>query len=402
MKAIVIEVPALHLGYLGCYGNDWIDTPNFDRLAAEGVVFDQHIADCPGGVRSSWCGRYDFPQRDGQANQSEGVTAFDAKILKAKGIPLHAVIAPDSALLSADNYMLDEVMGQVAPVIDVRASESPWILWIRFPRLAPPWKMPEWHLEKYFTVEAEDIEQANEQEADSNPLTPWFDPPSELISLNDSLWKRLQTSYASVINYLDEQIGLILEDLDQPGLGNQVLLSVTAPYGLALGEHGIIGDCRPWLHEELIHVPLIMRLPGGAEAGRRVSALTQPVDLLPTLLAAFDVSLPEDVHGHSLWPLIRGETEKVREYACAGLRQGERIEWALRTSDWSFILPVSQAVDDPPRSKQLYVKPDDRWEMSNLLQHHLEWGELLEKTLRRFVEASRQPGPFMPPVLSKA
>ena len=47
MKILVIEAAALHAGFLGCYGNDWVATPNLDRLAAEGVVFDQHLADCP-------------------------------------------------------------------------------------------------------------------------------------------------------------------------------------------------------------------------------------------------------------------------------------------------------------------------------------------------------------------
>src|SRR5204863_6643946 len=47
MKIVVIEAIGLHLGYLGCYGNDWVATPNLDRVAAEGVVFDWHIADQP-------------------------------------------------------------------------------------------------------------------------------------------------------------------------------------------------------------------------------------------------------------------------------------------------------------------------------------------------------------------
>src|SRR6478672_1102760 len=47
MRLLVLEALGLHLGYLGCYGNDWVATPNLDRLAAEGVVFDAHFADQP-------------------------------------------------------------------------------------------------------------------------------------------------------------------------------------------------------------------------------------------------------------------------------------------------------------------------------------------------------------------
>ena len=47
MKILVLVIDNLHLGFLSCYGNDWIDTPALDRLAAEGVVFDRHYSDCP-------------------------------------------------------------------------------------------------------------------------------------------------------------------------------------------------------------------------------------------------------------------------------------------------------------------------------------------------------------------
>ncbi len=54
-KVLVIVARGLQLGALGCYGNGWIDTPALDRLAAEGVVFDQHFADAasPEGARAA-------------------------------------------------------------------------------------------------------------------------------------------------------------------------------------------------------------------------------------------------------------------------------------------------------------------------------------------------------------
>src|SRR6185369_11849599 len=53
MRILVVNTVGLHLGYLGCYGNDWIATPNLDRLAAEGVVFDQHFVRVPQGAPST-------------------------------------------------------------------------------------------------------------------------------------------------------------------------------------------------------------------------------------------------------------------------------------------------------------------------------------------------------------
>src|SRR5437016_3487649 len=59
MNVLVLSLPGLRLHHLGCYGNEWVATPALDRLAAQGVVFDRHYADCPGlplELRPAWTG----------------------------------------------------------------------------------------------------------------------------------------------------------------------------------------------------------------------------------------------------------------------------------------------------------------------------------------------------------
>src|SRR5689334_3899426 len=56
MKILVINIPAWNLGFLGCYGNDWIVTPTLDRLASEGIVGDWHFSANPGLPRHGWTG----------------------------------------------------------------------------------------------------------------------------------------------------------------------------------------------------------------------------------------------------------------------------------------------------------------------------------------------------------
>jgi hypothetical protein len=75
------------------------------------------------------------------------------------------------------------------------------------------------------------------------------------------------------------------------------------------------------------------------------------------------------------------------------------LEFALRTPAWSLILPVHPFAGDPPRATQLYVQPDDRWEVNDVQQHHQERVEQLEKFVQRFVAATRQPGPLQVPPL---
>jgi arylsulfatase A-like enzyme len=277
-------------------------------------------------------------------------------------------------------------------------------VWLDLAALLPPWEVPKEFIQPYFQeAEVETEAEAEEDEgSEGEELEPLFDPnPGLLVPPADQMLARLQHTYAAAISYVDAGVGLLLEELRQSGLADELLLLATTDHGQALGEHGMVGPLRPWLHDELIHLPLWMRLPGGTAAGRRVAALTQPVDLFPTLLDAFGI-VPPCNHGHSLLPLARGEKDQVRAYACGGLRIDDWAEWVLRTPDWGFILPVAGPEDAAPRGPRLYVKPDDRWEVNDVLQHHLELAESLEQTLRAFVAATPVPGPFQPPALPES
>ncbi len=389
MRIVVITVRGLHLGYLGCYGNDWVATPHLDRLAAEGVVFDRHVADCPGADPcGSWSGSYRFPQPPANSTPEIGKQNLLAGALKEHAIPL-SVLTDSKPTRKVDP--IGRAIQRALAELDTLAAEPRWLLWLDLPSLAPPWRVPEEMLEAYF-VEAPEDEEDEERE----PLLPWLDPPvGSLEATDDATWDRLQFTYAALVSHLDEQLGGLFDGVRHRFPADDVLVCFTADCGLPLGEHGSVGWARPWLHEELVHVPLLMHLPGGAEAGRRMDALTQPVDLLPTLLDAFGIPIPP-LHGHSLLPLVRGEIHPVRPYACSGLRTDDALEWAIRTPEWAFLLPL-QVAPGAARGAQLYAKPDDRWEVNNVIQHHLELAERLERALRAFIAASEVGGPFMPP-----
>jgi hypothetical protein len=111
------------------------------------------------------------------------------------------------------------------------------------------------------------------------------------------------------------------------------------------------------------------------------------------------VAPPVDAQGHDLLPLARGQAEVVRACACTGLALGGGREWLLRTPGWALVLPVEGLPGDPPRDRQLFAKPEDRWEVNNVVQHHLELADHLEAVLRAFVAAAGQSGPLQPPVV---
>jgi arylsulfatase A-like enzyme len=413
MKAIVLIARGLQAGALGCYGNQWIFTPALDALAAQGIVFDWHFADHAdaAGARRAWrSGRYQFPPdlppspKMGEGEDTDLLNALRQQQIHTRLILDDSCISPSEfaegwdtveRVSAAEGEMpLDAVLEIVGAALEQLERRDNWLLWVDLASLLPPWiDVPAEIEEAYFSEEAEgedqDDEEANEDEdaEESDPLTRFTELPTAgpINREDDHLYLSLQTSYAAAVSSVDAGVGQLLQALGGLVGGEDILLIVTTDSGQNLGEHGIVGTCRPWLHEELIHLPLLMRLPGAAEAGRRVSALTQAVDLAPTLADWFGAALA-DVHGRSLLPLARGEVESIRPYACAGLQVGEAIEYAIRTPEWAFLLPIERSADDAERAPQLYVKPDDRWEINNVLQHHFELGEQLERTLRDFVK----------------
>jgi arylsulfatase A-like enzyme len=429
MKALVITARGLQAGAVGAYGNTWLDTPALDRLAAGAVVFDWHFADRAdaAGARRAWrTGRYELPA---PGEGSAPAPADAADLMRAlRDHDIHTCLIVDGSrpappdfeagwdevervTATAEETALESAVSAAEAALARLAGRDGWLLWVDLATPLPPWDVPDEFQAPYFEEappdedeedegdEAEEAEDEGEpaEEEEFEPILPLPDPVAGPIDPDDDiLFERLQSSYAGAVSYLDAGIGQVLETLARTA-GEDVLIVVTVDVGQALGEHGVVGPVRPWPHDEVIHLPLILRLPGGAGAGRRVAALTQAADLAPTLADAFGVPLPS-AHGHTLLPLARGQAEQVRDFACAGLEVGGAVEWCLRTPDWALLLPAVPGADGK-RGPQLYVKPDDRWEVNNVLQHHLERAEAMEQTLRAFVTASQQPGPLQTPPL---
>lgn len=345
MRILVVEARGLHIGYLGCYGNDWIATPNLDRLAAEGIVFDRHYLDGPELAASK--------------------LSLSLQPAKLCGIEQ-----------SAD-------FGQA--VLDQWRQSPADHVFIRGPNLAPPWHLPDELRDVYF-----------DEDDDSEP---WTDPPTDVVlSLTIPEQLELQNTYAAAVTWFDAQLGALLDDLRAAGELEHALVCVTSNAGLPLGEHGLIGPARAWLHEEVVHVPLLMRIPSRKFAGRRIEALTQAVDIGPTL-AAFCGHESPPVRGHNLLPLLRDEVDAVRPYACSRLQIGGSSEWSLRTLQWALLAPIQVPEGDEPRSSQLYIKPADRWEVNDVRQQHLDLAEGMERTLRAFMAQEDAAGPSAYPPL---
>ena len=471
MNVIVIACNGWHLGFLGPYGNGWIETPNLDRMAAEGIVFDHHFPENLTTLptrRSWWTGRYGFPDPDRgwtalrpdepilpdllwnrgvrtalisdvpllrEAGQGFGrgfddvvwvrgsgydpfIPAGDRRAGRARiedepGLRLPPEDDPDRdlwkgrweqflrnrAALKTDreeNTGAARTIGAAIDWLDRRGeARDPFVLWIDLFSPHGPWDPPEADRDRYAALEPDEfetgeegdlVEDEDEAEFGLEEVPVLLDVPAGAVGdvIDEAELLRLRRTYAGTATLVDRRIGLLFDALRRMGRLDDTMVVFTADQGEPLGEHGYVRRFRPWLFEELIHTPLIVRLPEAERGGTRHRALVQTVDLLPTILSALGLPAAESAQGHDLLPLIRGERTKVRDYACMGM---DVEEFAIRTQHWHLVLPIEVDPDDPPRGPQLYRKPEDRWDQNDVVSGHPEVAEHLELTLRRFAEA---------------
>lgn len=118
-------------------------------------------------------------------------------------------------------------------------------------------------------------------------------------------WKyqRYIKDYLRCIAAVDENIGRLLDYLDQSGLAENTIVIYASDQGFYLGEHGWYD--KRWMFEESLKMPFLIRWPGVISPGTRSAAMIQNIDYAPTFLEAAGVEIPKDIDGRSLVPLFR-------------------------------------------------------------------------------------------------
>lgn len=120
-------------------------------------------------------------------------------------------------------------------------------------------------------------------------------------------WKfqRYIKDYLKVVKSLDDNVGRVLDYLEEKGLSKNTLVVYTSDQGFYMGEHGWFD--KRFMYEESFHTPLIMKLPDGFDRRGDISQMVQNIDYAPTFLDIAGVAIPEDMQGVSLLPLLKGE-----------------------------------------------------------------------------------------------
>jgi len=163
------------------------------------------------------------------------------------------------------------------------------------------------------------------------PRSPLPESQTERASLGKRDAKTLQAAYYAMIKLIDDQLGRIMEVLEETGQRQHTVVIFTSDHGEMLGDHGLIQKgCR--FYEGLVRVPLIFSCPGYFEQGLKSEALVELLDKAPTLLELAGLEVPERMQGRSLLPILRGQADPNPQ------RQFVRCEYydALDQPDGTF------------------------------------------------------------------
>ena len=353
---------------LGCYGDPLVRTPNLDRLAYEGMQFDN--AYCPSPVcvpsrMSFMTGRTPTSNRvwTNQAVLNSGIPTWAHTLTNAgyetaligrmhfvgpdqrhgfekrplgeymavypgapwEGEPVFKAIPTDATSqhrvsvemagvgVTSYNAFDDMVTDSLVSYLSEKASgdgDQPFAVAAGFMMPHCPFFAPEELFDYYYDrVEVpqptvEELERQPGPIKDMKALRGIDDPPTE------HQIRVARAAYYGMCEMLDNSVGQILDKLDETGLTDDTLVIYTTDHGEAAGEHGMWWKSS--YYEESVGVPLIARLPGFVPANTRNSRICNTLDLGPTFTQAACADELPGIDGRSLWTELQGRSDETR------------------------------------------------------------------------------------------
>ncbi|HSA93991.1 MAG TPA: sulfatase-like hydrolase/transferase [Terriglobales bacterium] len=291
----LITLDTVRADHVGCYGYEKGQTPTLDRLCRDGIRFSRTFTPSPITNTSH------ASILTGLLPSAHGVTDF--------GVPLAGAHATWAQLLKQHGYHTAAFIGAVildssslAPGLD-RGFDS----YDNFPNL--PKSTPRWGRVERRGMEV--VERAIQwmERNRGGPRFVWvhlYDPHDPYEAPAPFAETFRDHPYDGEIAYADAALGKLLAYLDRQQRYRSSLIVVVGDHGEGLGEHkeethGI------FLYDSTLHVPLMVKLPGGAGAGSSNATQVRTIDILPTVLAQLKMNVPEELQGRSLTPLLSGE-----------------------------------------------------------------------------------------------
>lgn len=374
-------------------------TPNLDRLAANGINFQQAIsggtwtqAAFPPMLTSSPASWYGGCLGPLSAGRPSPITALSEHGYRTAGFVSNPLVGPGygyqrgfshfEELVPADRepWLRSRYGGQwllrqplshwLRPMPPARVTipagelnqaalswlkqvESPFFLWIHYMDVHWPY-----HCESTLTRPAQ-LAQIWRDLAHFHAIC-W---QGATISQADQ--SHFAALYDTALAYLDQQIGQLLAVLPP----SETTVLVIADHGEEFMEHGRWGHWENNLFDEIIHIPFILSLPDSLKKeypARPIQQLVSSLDLMPTLLELANCPAPAGMEGHSLLPLLQNQpTNYPRQQTISEMWRPHWHRIAIRTNDWKLIWDSRQ-----PNEPALYHLNNDPTEQHNLSQQY--------------------------------
>ncbi len=178
----------------------------------------------------------------------------------------------------------------------------------------------------------------------------------ELGIENDSLRRQYMQAYHACISFLDAQIGLIIDAVQESGHWDDTIIVLTSDHGYQLGEHFMWGKVT--LFEVCDRVPLIIRVPRQTKPSSSSDGLVELVDLFPTLAELCGVDAPDELQGRSLVPVLGDASLPGKPIAYTVVSRGSQLGKAIRSPRWRYAVW--------PDGEELYDLRNDEAEHINL------------------------------------
>ena len=380
---------------ISCQGDPVAVTPNLDKLAADGIVFERAYAQYPicgpsrgsfmSGMRPDTTGLMgnNTPFHEAVPNaltvnkylMQQGYTVFGAgKIYhnsvgqdwtepycktewldhvkpenkaradvfftkSSKGLPpsIEAEDVPDDAYCDGQAASASEKW-----IAQAAKTDTPFAMFTGFRHPHLPWCAPKkyWDLYERSTMPIAD----NRYFPKGAPkialkqygeLFGYSDIPNGK-PLTDELIRQCMHGYYACVSYADAQLGRLMNALKKAGVYEETLIVLCGDNGYQHGNNGVWTKGVCW--ETTNHVPLLMKVPGLGKQGQRSRALVELLDIYPTLCAATGLKTPKHCEGKSLLPLLQNPNRDWSEFSCSQFRKGKVIARSIRTDRYRFTL----------------------------------------------------------------
>jgi arylsulfatase A-like enzyme len=146
--------------------------------------------------------------------------------------------------------------------------------------------------------------------------------------------KRAKAAYYGCVSFMDEQVKVLLDALEDAGIADQTIVIFFGDHGFHLGEHGLWSKAT--MFEQVTRVPLIIKIPGMPGNGRKCQEIVELIDLLPTMLEGWDLEIPPILEGSSLMPLLSDPEGKGKDAAYITTKITGSLANTVRTKRYRY------------------------------------------------------------------